>query len=129
MRISEYIKQAGTTRDTVRHYEELGLIKPDWVQGRRDYTDKQLRDMDAIKEMKSMGLDLKEIQMIISLKSDKGCGSEALIEGVIQKLTAQFMVLLQEEEKLRESRQAIGAVLHELRKRHPQNAKEQPSPE
>ncbi|RUT33357.1 MerR family transcriptional regulator [Paenibacillus zeisoli] len=128
MKISEFIKHAGTTRDTVRHYEMLGLIKPEWVQGRRDYTDKQLSDMDAIMEMKSMGLELKEIQMIVSLKSERGCGSGALIEGVINKLTDQFTALLREEERLRQSRQAIEAVLHELRSLHAQNAKEQPTP-
>lgn len=85
--------------------------------------------MDAIKEMKSMGLELKEIEVIISLKSDRGCGSEALIQGVIHKLTGQFKILLQEEERLRQSRQAIDTVLYELRKLYTQHAKEQPTPD
>ena len=37
MRIGEFIKLVQTTKDTVRHYEELDLIRPDWKNGTRDY--------------------------------------------------------------------------------------------
>ncbi len=57
------------TTKTLRHYDEIGLLKPEYVDkftGYRYYTSNQLPIMHKIITLKQMGLTLAEIKEIIS---------------------------------------------------------------
>lgn len=101
MKIGEFVKLINSTKDTVRHYEELGLIRPSWFKGVRDFTDKDLNDFQVIKEMQLLGLSLKDIQVIFDIKRNKGCSSPALIQGVINVLYNELEHINKEEEALK----------------------------
>ncbi|HJF31569.1 MAG TPA: MerR family transcriptional regulator [Sporosarcina psychrophila] len=114
IRISDFIKQIKTTKDTVRLYEELDLMRPVWINGTRDYTDKDQNDFYAIKEMQSMGLSLKDIQAIFEIKRNDGCGSEQLIEGVLNSLNCELKLISEAEEELNKKRLLIQGLVKDL---------------
>ena len=56
------------TTKTLRHYDEIGLLKPDFVDyssGYRYYTSKQLPRLHRILALKQLGLSLGEIKELI----------------------------------------------------------------
>jgi MerR family copper efflux transcriptional regulator len=66
MLISDFARVTGLTRDTVRFYARLGLLRPqtNGKGGRHPYsvfTDKDVRAAEAIRISQSLGMSLKEI--------------------------------------------------------------------
>jgi DNA-binding transcriptional MerR regulator len=66
MLISEFARLTGLTRDTVRFYARLGLLRPqtNGKGGRHPYsvfTDKDVRAAEVIRISQSLGMSLKEI--------------------------------------------------------------------
>lgn len=62
--IKEFSRMCGCKEYTLRYYDEIGLLKPvrvDYYSGYRYYTIQQLQDYKTIKELKDIGLSLKEI--------------------------------------------------------------------
>lgn len=114
MRIGEFIKLAKTTKDTVRHYEELDLMRPSWINGTRDYSEKDLNDFHAIKEMQAMGLTLKDIQAIFEIKRNDGCGSEQLLVGVLSSLGNELNLIYEAEEELKKKKLQIQEMMKSL---------------
>ena len=67
-RIGEFSRIAGVTVDTLRHYDALGLLKPDHVDaftGYRFYSARQLRPLNRILALKEVGFSLEEIARIL----------------------------------------------------------------
>lgn len=57
------------TTKTLRHYDEIGLLKPEYVDdltGYRYYTSQQLFKLHKILTLKQMGLSLNEIKEVIN---------------------------------------------------------------
>jgi MerR family copper efflux transcriptional regulator len=66
MLISEFARVTGLTRDTVRFYARLGLLRPqtNGKGGRHPYsvfTDKDVQAAEIIRILQSLGMSLKEI--------------------------------------------------------------------
>jgi MerR family transcriptional regulator, copper efflux regulator len=66
MLISDFARLTGLTRDTVRFYARLGLLRPqtNGKGGRHPYsvfTDKDVRAAEVIRISQSLGMSLKEI--------------------------------------------------------------------
>jgi len=61
MRISEVSEQSGLSSDTLRYYERIGLIPPvnRNDSGIRDYSDLDVRRVEFIKCMRSVGLPIE----------------------------------------------------------------------
>ncbi|MGE8207499.1 MerR family transcriptional regulator [Heyndrickxia sp. NPDC080065] len=114
MRIGEFIKKVETTKDTIRHYEELNLLKPVWINGKRHYSSKDLNDFYAIREMKSIGLSLKEIQALFEIKYNNGCGSEKLIDSVLQRLDKEIHLINEKEKELKNKKEMINELVRSL---------------
>ncbi|MGE7920417.1 MerR family transcriptional regulator [Viridibacillus sp. NPDC093762] len=114
MKISEFIKQVNTTKDTIRHYEELDLVKPKWINGMRDYSIKDINDFHAIKEMQLIGFTLKDVQEIFDLKRTDGCGSKKLIQGLLNSLDQELESVLKEEQELQYKKNKITTMMLEL---------------
>ncbi|WP_026568810.1 MerR family transcriptional regulator [Sediminibacillus terrae] len=114
MRIGEFVKEMESTKDTVRHYENLELLEPAWNNGQRIYGLQQKRDFEAIREMKSLGLSLKDIQTIVRLRRMKGCGSGHLIKGVSESLMILQEKLEKEEQAIRNKKRMVKELLEAL---------------
>jgi effector-binding domain-containing protein len=71
--IGRFSQLSGLTVRAVRHYGELELLPPAWVDdetGYRYYASRQLVDAEAIKRLRSLELPLDEIREILRLSDD-----------------------------------------------------------
>lgn len=104
MRVGEFVFLLNTTKDTVRHYEDLNLINPSWKGKSKDYGDKDIQAFHVIVKLKDFGLSLIEIQLIFELKNAFGCGDKKLVKQVLNQLTNQLEVLRLKEEEIHKRR-------------------------
>lgn len=69
MRIGELAEQTGMTRDAIRFYERLGLIRPErgpeGRHGYRRYDAAAVRRLGLIRQAKALGFSLGEIQELL----------------------------------------------------------------
>lgn len=67
MNIGEVSKELGLSIDTLRYYEKIGLIQTvKKKDGRRKYSEKDIKNIRFILCMKSAGLSLKDIGKFLS---------------------------------------------------------------
>lgn len=68
--IEKAAKAAGTTAETLRHYDRIGLVKPcktdEWT-GYRYYSERELVRLNTVRALRCMDLSLKEIKEILEL--------------------------------------------------------------
>ncbi|WP_410770947.1 MerR family transcriptional regulator [Fontibacillus sp. BL9] len=115
MKIGEFVTLLHTTKDTVRHYEELNLLTPAWSNNYREYGEKEISDFGVIIELKEYGLSLKDIQILFDLKRAFHCGDQNFITQVYDKLTAHVNDLRQQEEELHSRRIKLENELTAIR--------------
>jgi DNA-binding transcriptional MerR regulator len=69
VRIGELAEQTGMTRDAIRFYERIGLIRsergPEGRHGYRRYDASTVRRLGLIKQAKALGFSLGEIQELL----------------------------------------------------------------
>lgn len=67
--IGEAAALAGTTSETLRHYDRIGLVKPghkdEWT-GYRYYTQQDIVRLNTVRALQMMDLSLKEIKEVLS---------------------------------------------------------------
>ncbi len=114
MKIGEFVQLLNTTKDTVRHYEELNLVTPKWKNHHKEYGEKEILNFQVVKELKEYGLSLKDIQFIFDLKEAHQCGDKKLIHQVVEQLADHVNNLRKEEEELRRRRIALENKLKEI---------------
>ena len=68
MRSGEFAKICGTTKETLRHYERIGLLSPLCVMdnGYKLYAPSQIVDFMVIASLKAAGCALEEVKEVIS---------------------------------------------------------------
>ncbi len=71
IRIGQFAKMANKTQRAVRHYEELGLLKPQHrsAGGFREYSFRDLETLSVIDSLQEAGVELKDIQRMRSAPS------------------------------------------------------------
>lgn len=84
MRIGELARQAGVTTRTIRHYEQLGLLRPTEraASGYRYYTEREFARLHKIGQLKELGLSLEEIGSVIDLYFDDPTGARGKLTRV-----------------------------------------------
>lgn len=75
MQIGAFVREMGTTADTVRYYMELSLLGPELKGNRYSFGEKEVRDFQAIAQLKQWGFAVKEIQCLFRHKAQSGCGT------------------------------------------------------
>jgi DNA-binding transcriptional MerR regulator len=85
MLISDFARLTGLTRDTVRFYARLGLLRPqtNGKGGRHPYsvfTDKDVRAAEVIRISQSLGMSLKEIAAFNEERREGHLTSERRVE-------------------------------------------------
>jgi DNA-binding transcriptional MerR regulator len=114
MKIGQFIETVQTTKDTVRHYEALNLLKPAWENTHRIYGQKEVDDFLVIKEMQMLGLSLQEIQVLFELKKQTACGDTELIHSMKSKLEEKRKELEKEEARIKERKMQITEIVDAL---------------
>lgn len=87
MRISDICQQTGMTKDTIRHYEDLGFLadikRSD--NGYKEYTKAHLEQLILLKRTKELGFTLKEIKGLADLFFSKKLTEDVMAEHLRQK--------------------------------------------
>lgn len=91
MLISEFAKVSGLSRDTIRFYVHLGLLKP--ARGARggrnsyhDFTPDDLKAAGTVRAGQSLGLSLKEIAQLEGERRERGINAERRLEILRERL-------------------------------------------
>lgn len=74
MMIGEIADFFGVSRKAMRLYEKKGILKPvevDAANGYRYYSPDQVRQLNALLELKTLGFSLDEIKAVMDGKADK----------------------------------------------------------
>lgn len=110
MRIGELARHAGVTTRTVRHYEQLGLLRPHEraSSGYRYYSDIELARLRRIDQLKNLGLSLEEIGQVIDLYFDDPSGAHGK-----RKVLVMLRRQLREARRRREGLQRLEAELEQ----------------
>jgi DNA-binding transcriptional MerR regulator len=108
MLISDFARVTGLTRDTVRFYARLGLLRPrtNGKGGRHPYsvfTDEDVRAAEVIRISQSLGMSLKEIAAF----NEERCEGHLTCERKVEIMSAQLVRL---EAKATELETMIGYV-------------------
>jgi Hg(II)-responsive transcriptional regulator len=106
MKIGGLAKKAQVSVDTVRYYEQRGLMQ--WASrsrsGYRQYSDDDVKRLRFIRHAKKLGFTLDEIKELLALRAEgSNCSqvkqvAESKADEImdrIEKLTTMFKVLLQ----------------------------------
>jgi DNA-binding transcriptional MerR regulator len=110
-RISEFARLSRTSARMLRHYDELGLLKPAFVDpssGYRFYSAAQLPTLQRILAFQDMGLSLFEITQLLA----QPLSNDALMN----KLEAKVVDLERDLERKQSQLQAVRARLEGLRR-------------
>lgn len=100
-------KSVGISTDTLRYYDEIGVLKPSYTcrdKGYRYYTDDQAVTLAQIMELKNYGFSLNEIKKL--LKQDEVSWTDAYLN--------RYWILEMEKAKLQE---AIDKLSDKIKKR------------
>jgi|SRR5882672_7112995 len=128
MQIGELSKRSGFSRDTIRFYEKIGLIKlEDDLRDRyqfKDYSEGVLRRLLAIREMKDYGFTLQETRGLFLLFEEgvlEPARGKRYVERKILRIDQQINELVMMKAKLQEIVDApscgdcpIGRVLNSM---------------
>jgi len=100
MRISEVSEQSGISSDTLRYYERIGLIPPvnRNESGIRDYNEIDVRRVEFIKCMRSVGLPIEVLIEYFKLVQQGDQTIEARKEILIEQ-RAQLVAQMEEMQK------------------------------
>lgn len=104
MKIGAFAKLSGITVKTLRHYDELGLLKPAYVEeasGYRYYTADQLLTIRRIEGFKEQGLTLERIRPLLTGAVSPTEAERTLLEKR-QELEAQIRKAQQQLEEIDE---------------------------
>jgi len=102
MKIGELAKQAGVSIDTVRFYEQRGLLpKASRSQsGYRQYSPEDIRRLRFVVQAKELGFTLEEIKQLLALRMD---GSNcAKIKGVAEEKAREITSRIEKLSRMRE---------------------------
>lgn len=114
--IQEVAKAAGTTSRTLRHYDQIGLLRPSRVGGNgyRFYDDRSLVRLQRVLLLRGLGLGLGAIAEVLQAQ-DAQAGQEEPAAAEARVLSGHLDILLQEQADLAAriaSVQRTIAVLH-----------------
>lgn len=113
-RIGEAAKRAGCKVETVRYYEQAGLLpEPARTEGNfRLYSEAHLEQLCFIRHCRSLNMPLEDIRSLLELKTRplENCAEiNALVDEHIRRVEEQMDLLVQLRQSLQELRgQCIG---------------------
>ena len=103
MRIGSFAKLCKTQISVLRHYDKIGLIKPDYIDKFTDYryyAPEQAKDFELIAKFKKLGFSLKDIKKIITLWDNKSQETEKIFDGRIKELELLISQIKHEKNNL-----------------------------
>ena len=111
LKIGDFSKLSRISIRMLRHYDEIGLIKPeeiDSISGYRYYSESQLPLANRIQALKDMGFGLSAIAQILDHYDDK--------EAMEHFLKIKYEELKEQWQKTNEQMKILSTVMKQLRK-------------
>ncbi len=98
MTVSDIAKRTGISPDSVRYYEELGLLPspPRSPSGYRQYGEETLPRIRFIKAAQSLGLRLSDIRELLKIQDEGGCPcghTKTLLDQRLEQVNREIEVL------------------------------------
>jgi DNA-binding transcriptional MerR regulator len=109
MRIGQLARAAGVTVQTVRYYEQRGLVTPPARRdsGYRDYSDAAVDEIRKVLELKALGFTIAEIRAALGPHSEDGEVCRIAADKV-HALEAEIRRLSEVLKAVKESRRVCG---------------------
>lgn len=87
--VSALAREAGSTADTVRHYTEIGLLRPQRDPGNnyRRYPNAELKRLCFIRASRELGFSLDDIQQVLA-DADRGASPCPQVRGLYERRLA-----------------------------------------
>jgi MerR family transcriptional regulator, thiopeptide resistance regulator len=86
LKIGDVVTRTGLTERAIRHYERLGLVKPDRsAAGQRLFGAEALQALASVRILKRAGFSLAEIETLLAAKVD----AKTLVKAQIESVKAQ----------------------------------------
>ena len=108
MLIGELSKKTGFSRDTIRYYEKLSLIRVNRKERRgnnyKEYSDSVLSQLYSIQRLKEFGFTLTEISELLGMIKSNAATCK-YVEGLVNQKTALIDRKIAELQSLKESMQ------------------------
>jgi Hg(II)-responsive transcriptional regulator len=88
MLIGELARKTGSSKETIRYYERIGLIEPDKRRdsGYREYTEAEVKKLHFVNRAKQLGFTLKEISELLDLEINDETSCDPVRKKAISKL-------------------------------------------
>ena len=105
MKIGELATRAGVSAQTIRYYEDIGVL-PEAVRqpnGYRTYDDTAVKRLGFIRDAQTSGLTLTEIQMVLDMKDsgESTCGHViSMLEQHLNEVDRQLVELTRTRRRL-----------------------------
>lgn len=111
LKIGQVAKQSGLTVETVRYYEQRGLIpEPQRLDsGYRVYPESILTRLNFINRCKDLGFSLQEISELLSIQIDPD-NSSALVKEQVEHKISLVKEKISELQKLQDSLEQLSGM-------------------
>jgi len=105
MRIGELSKSTGFQVETLRYYEKQGLLSPvsRSESGYREYNKDSLKQLQFIRQAKSVGFSLKEITELLTLRVERDQHSCGDVKSIAEQKIIQIDSKINELDKMRKA--------------------------
>lgn len=114
MRIGELAARSGTTAETIRYYERIGLLPPPrrGDNNYRDYGAVHVNRLDFVRHCRNLDIGLDEIRTLLEALESRSREGAALAHGLIHRHLAQVDERIRDLRELRGHLEALEAHCH-----------------
>lgn len=113
MKIAQFSKQTGLSKDTIRYYEKINLIQPVMKQKHRDYSEDDKQTIETIIKLKDTGFTLQEIKLLFDWSKDADPErelTEAEYDNILQikdLFQVKYEEMEQKEKRIKEMKRVL----------------------
>jgi DNA-binding transcriptional MerR regulator len=116
--IKEISEKTGLSEYTLRYYEKINLLEitRNSISNKREYTEKNLEQIEYIKALKLLGFKLQEIEKYYSLKLDDRSTilkRKEILNFQRERISEQIKILFKANKLIEEKINCIDRILEE----------------
>ncbi|MEB2300522.1 MerR family transcriptional regulator [Lysinibacillus xylanilyticus] len=113
IKIGEFATCTGLSKDTIRYYEKMGLLRPEINNKHREYNVDHIEISSTILKLKQCGFSLQEIKILFEWSQNTDENDE-LTEAEIQNLQQmkllfqnKYKQMIQREKEIKQIKQVL----------------------